>query len=88
MVINSMSDTKIIIPKKEEVIALLTIAKNEKSIRMQTVGELLGMKLIDSILPKIEGEPGWGYEGLKKFFLDHSIEPSCTFEEALEKLNA
>ena len=83
-----MSENKVIIPTKEEVIALLTIAKNEKSIRMQTVGEFLGMKLIDSLLPKIEGEPEWGYEGLKEFFVNHSIDLSCTIEEALEKLNS
>lgn len=83
-----MSENKVIIPTKEEVMTLLSIAKNDKIIHMQTVNELLGMKWVDSLMSKIKGETEWGYEGLKKFFLEHSIESSCTFEEALEKLNA
>lgn len=81
-----MSENKVIIPTKEEVIALLTVAKNDKIIRIQTVSELLGMKWLDSFIPKIKGEPEWGYEGLRKFFVNHSIDSSCTFGEALEKL--
>ena len=81
-----MSENKVIIPTKEEVIALLTVAKNDKIIRMQTVSELLGMKWVDSLIPKIKGEPEWGYEGLREFFVNHSIDGSCTFGEALEKL--
>lgn len=81
-----MSENNVIIPTKEEVIALLTIAKNDKIIRMQTVSELLGMKWVDSLIPKIKGEPEWGYEGLREFFINHSIDGSCTFGEALEKL--
>ena len=81
-----MSENKVIIPTKEEVIALLTVAKNDKIIRIQTVSELLGMKWLDSFIPKIKGEPEWGCEGLRKFFVNHSIDGSCTFGEALEKL--
>ena len=81
-----MNENKVIIPTKEEIITLLTIAKNDKIIHIQTISELLGMKWVDSLLPKIKGEPEWGYEGLRKFFIDHSIDGSCTFGEALEKL--
>ena len=82
-----MNKNEIIIPTKDEVIKLLTIAKNDEIIHMQTVSELLGMKLLDSYMPKIKGEPKWGYGGLKKFFVDYDIDFSCDFEEALEKLN-
>lgn len=82
-----MSENKVIIPTKEEVIMLLTIAKSDKIIHMQSVSELLGMKWVDSLMPQIKGEPDWGYEGLREFFLNHSIDFSCSFEEALEKLN-
>ena len=82
-----MNENKVLIPTKEEVVTLLHIAKNEKHIHTKTIGGLIGMKLVDSLRPKIKGEPEWGYEGLKEFFLEHSIEPSCTYEEALEKLN-
>ena len=81
-----MSENKVILPTKEEVITLLTIAKNDKINHMQTVSELLGMKWVDSLIPKIKGEPEWGYEGLREFFVNHSIDGSCTFREALEKL--
>lgn len=82
-----MSEKKVIIPTKEEVVTLLNVAKNDKIIHMKTVNELLGMKWVDSLMPKIKGEPEWGYEGLREFFIIHSIDGSCTFEEALEKLN-
>ena len=60
-----MSENKVIIPTKEEVVTLLHIAKNDKIIHMNTVNELLGMKWVDSLMPKIKGEPEWGYEGLR-----------------------
>ena len=82
-----MSKSTVIIPTKEEVVTLLHIAKNDKIIHMNTVNELLGMKWVDSLMPKIKGEPEWGYEGLREFFIVHSIDSSCTFEEALEKLS-
>jgi hypothetical protein len=82
-----MRKNKTIIPTKEEVISLLNVAKSDKIIHMKTVNELLGMKWVDSHIPKIKGEPEWGYEGLREFFISHSIDGSCTFEEALEKLD-
>ena len=81
-----MSENKVIIPTKEEVITLLTVAKNDKIIRMQTVSEFLGTKWVDSFMPKIKGEPEWFYDGLREFFITHSIDGSYTIEEALEKL--
>ena len=81
-----MGENKVIIPTREEVLTLLTIAKNDKIIHMNTVNELLCMKWVDSYMPKIKGEPEWGYEGLREFFISHSIVGTCTFEEALEKL--
>ena len=50
--------------------------------------KLLGMKLVDSVLPKTEWEPEWSYEGLKEFFSNHSIDSSCAIEEVLKELNA
>lgn len=81
-----MSDKTIAIPSEAEVKKLLEIAMNDKIIHMESVGELLGMKWVDSLLPKIKGEPEWGYEGLKKFFNYHGIEGSDSFTEALGKL--
>ena len=81
-----MSDKTIATPSEAEVKKLLEIAMNDRIIHMETVGELLGMKWVDSLLPKIKGEPEWGYEGLKKFFIDHRIEGTDSFKEALDKL--
>ena len=81
-----MSDRIIAIPSKAEVKELLEIAMNDKIIRMESVGELLGMKWVDSRLPKLNGEPEWGYEGLKRFFANHGIESADSFKEALDKL--
>lgn len=81
-----MSDKTIAIPSEAEVKKLLEIAMNDKNIHMESVGELLGMKWDDSLLPKIKGEPEWEYDGLKIFFIDHRIEDSDSFKEALEKL--
>ena len=81
-----MSDKTIAIPSETEVKKLLEIAMNDKIIHMESVGELLGMKWVDSLLPKIKGEPEWGYEGLKKFFIDHVIEGTDSFKDALDKL--
>ncbi len=41
-----MNDEKIIIPTKEEVKKLLMTTMNDKILQKQTIGELLGMKLI------------------------------------------
>ena len=81
-----MSDKTIAIPSEAEVKKLLEIAMNDKIIHMESVGELLGMKWVDSLMPKIKGEPEWGYEGLKIFFIEHSIEGSDSFKNALDKL--
>lgn len=79
-----MSNTKK--PTKEEVKQLLALMINSPLVRMNTIGELLGLKLIDSLLPPMEGEPDWNYDGLKEFFAMYSISSSDTFSEALEKL--
>ena len=55
-----MSDEKIIIPTKEAVQKLLAYESEHKIVGIQTIGELLGMKLVDSLLPKIKGESAWG----------------------------
>lgn len=81
-----MSDKAIAIPSKAEVEKLIKIAMNDKIIHMESAGELLGMKWVDSLLPKFKDEPEWGYEGLKKFFIDHGIESTDSFKEALDKL--
>ena len=79
-----MSNIKI--PTKEEVKKLLLLMASSPLIRANTIGELLGLKLIDSLLPPIKGEPDWNYDGLKEFFAMYSISSSDTFSEALEKL--
>ncbi len=81
-----MKNEKVIVPATEEVKKLLEVAMDDKIIHLQTIGELLGMKWVDSLLPKIKGEPEWGYEGLKAFLADHGIEGSDSFKEALAKL--
>ena len=81
-----MIDKSVAIPSKVEVEKLLEIAMNDKIINMETIGELLGMKWVDSLMPKIKGESEWEYEGLKIFFIEHSIEGSDSFKNALDKL--
>ena len=81
-----MSDKSVAIPSKAEVEKLLEIAMNDRIINIETIGELLGMKWVDSLMPKIKGEPEWGYEGLKIFFIEHGIEGSDSFKNALDKL--
>lgn len=81
-----MSDEKIIVPPKEAVQKLLAYEIENKIVGIQTIGELLGMKFVDSLLPKIKGEPAWGYEGLRVFCADNGIEAKDTLEEALRKL--
>ena len=81
-----MIDKSVAIPSKVEVEKLLEIAMNDKIINMETIGELLGMKWVDSLMPKIKGESEWDYEGLKIFFIEHSIEGSDSFKNALDKL--
>lgn len=81
-----MNDNKIVVPTKEEVKKLIRIAMDDSIIHIQTIGELLGMKLVDSLLPIIKGEPEWGFDGLKVFFNEQGINGTDTFEEALKKL--
>ncbi len=73
-------------PTREEVTKLLTLMINSPVVHEKTIGELLGLKLVDSLLPPMKGEPEWGYEGLKEFFLMHNIVSNDTLGEALEKL--
>ncbi|MBE6647456.1 MAG: hypothetical protein E7611_07475 [Ruminococcaceae bacterium] len=82
-----MMSNKIIMPTKEEVKILLSLMIENKFIYEQTVGELLGLKWVDSLMPKIKDEQEWGYEGLNQFFIDNDIAPTCTLKEALDKLN-
>ena len=81
-----MSDEKIIVPTKEAVQNMLAYEIENKIVGIQTIGELLGMKLVDSLLPKIKGEPAWGYEGFRAFCVDNGIDAKDTLEEALRKL--
>ena len=81
-----MDEKRIIVPTKEEIRKLLNIINNDNIIHIKTVGELLGMKLTDSLVPQIKGEPEWGYDGLKKFFLDNGIDFTDTLKEAENKL--
>ena len=83
-----MNKNEVIMPTKEDVIKLLMIAKDDNMIQSQTVGELLGMKMVDSFLPQIKSTPEWGFEGLSKFFNDYAIDDSFSIEEALERLKA
>ena len=73
-------------PTKEEVKKLLTLMINSPVVHEKTIGELLGLKLVDSLLPPMKSEPEWGYEGLREFFLMHNIAGNDTLGEALEKL--
>ena len=76
-----------VVPTKEEVRNLLTLMIKSEFIHQKTIGELLGLKLTDSWIPKTKLEPQWGYEGLRKFFVDNNIEVTCTLEEALNKIH-
>ena len=81
-----MDKERVIIPTKEEVKRLLAIINNDKTIHIQTVGELLGMKWADDLISTFKGAPEWGYEGLKRFFVDYGIVFTDTLEEAENKL--
>lgn len=83
---NAMNNEEINIPSTEEVKKLIEAVMNDKIIHINSIGELLGMKWIDSFLPKLNIDPKWGYEGLRYFFIDHGIESSDSFESALKKL--
>lgn len=81
-----MNNNETIIPTKEEVIKLLSMIIEDKTTHTETIGGLLGMKRIDSILPKTENEPKWGYEGLCKFINLYQINTMDTLQDALDKL--
>lgn len=81
-----MSKEKFIVPSTEEIKKLLSVATNDAAMADKTIGALLGMKLVDSFLPKVKGEPDWDYKGLKQFFHENGIETSDTFAEAMNKL--
>lgn len=81
-----MGDKKVIVPTKDEVKRLFEIIVSDQGIHMNTVSEVLGMKWVDSLFPKIEGEPDWGYEGLVEFCNAHNIILEDSLIAALEKL--
>lgn len=81
-----MSEEKIIIPTKEEVKKMLEYAINSDIIHYETMGELLGIKLTDSLLPNVKLGPEWGYEGLQEFYKIYGINGADTLKEALAKL--
>ena len=62
-----MNENKIIMPTKKEVIAMLDALIKLNLNLYQNIGEVLGVKLIEDRLPKMKGEPQWGYEGFKVF---------------------
>ena len=78
---------KIVMPTEKEVKTLLALMIENEFMHEQNVGDLLGLKWVDSLLPKFKDEPEWGYEGLNQFFIDNDIAPTCTLKEALDKLN-
>lgn len=82
-----MDNQNVIVPTKEEVKKILEYGINDQIYKLENVGEFLGMKLVDSLLPKLKCEPEWGFEGLKIFFENNSIDASCTLEDALSKLD-
>ena len=83
-----MAEEKIVIPTKAQVEALLQAAiKTQHIDHMKTMGDLLGMKWVDSLLPKLPIEPEWDYYGLRQFCDENGISNTDTCEQALEKLN-
>ena len=45
------------------------------------------MKLVDSLLPKTELDPDWGYEDLRAFCAGNGLDARMSIEEAIEKIN-
>lgn len=83
-----MSEQHIVIPSKEQILTLLhSIELHKDLMPTKTIGELIGMKWVDSLLPKIPIEPDWGYDGLVKFCADNGLERSDTIEDAIKKLS-
>lgn len=81
-----MKDNKVIIPSREEIIAMLEFAIKSDLITYQNIGEILDMKLIDDLLPKMKVGPQWGYEGFRIFCKENNLLPTDTLAEALKKL--
>ena len=82
-----MSEEKIIIPTKEEVKKMLEYAINSDIVHYETMGEILGTKMIDdALLPNVKIGPEWGYEGLKEFYKAYGINCTDTLAEAHAKL--
>lgn len=81
-----MKDNKVVIPTKEEIIAMLEFAIKSDLIPYQNIGEILGMKLIDELLPTIKVGPQWGYEGFRIFCKENNLFSTDTLAEALKKL--
>lgn len=79
-------DKKVIIPTKEEIIKMLEFALTSMTYKDETMGELLGMKWTDSLLPKMKNEPDWEYEGLREFYKIYNIELSDSIAQALAKI--
>ena len=59
---------------------------NSDVIHYETMGEILGMKWTDSLLPNVKLGPEWGYEGLQEFCKFYKINLTDTLKEALAKL--
>ena len=81
-----MKDNKVVIPTKEEIIVMLEFAIKSDLSTYQNIGEILGTKLVEDKLPKIKGEPQWGYEGFRIFCKENNLLPTDTLAEALKKL--
>ena len=82
-----MSEEKIIIPTKEEVKKMLEHAINSDIIHYETMGEMLGTRMIeDALLPNVKIGPECGYECLKDFYKAYGINCTDTLAEALAKL--
>lgn len=66
---------------------MLEYSINKGAIHYETMGEILGTKMIDdSLLPDVKNGPEWGYEGLKEFYNTYEINCTDTLTEALAKL--
>lgn len=77
-----------VVPTKEQIVTLLrSIQASPNLLPAKTIGDLIGMKLVDSLLPKMPIEPEWGYEGLVAFCTNNGLENTDTIENALKKLN-
>lgn len=81
-----MSESKIVIPSKDEIIKMLEYLITSNLNTYQNIGEILGTKLVEDKLPKMKGEPQWGYKGFKIFCKENNLLATDTLAEALKKL--